>query len=162
MKESPGYNPSLLSRSPAPRRRDIAWTVLVHSLQWCPFLSLVPSSPTTSPVSTTTRKAHPTNMNGLELDRRDDLPIPYQNSNESEKYAYRQASGPQTSQIPLASEPGPRKAVLRPSNYHLCLKHCTGRSRGACCCCSGCRRLAGCEERALESDFTHLLNRISS
>lgn len=49
-------------------------------------------------------------MNGPELDRRDDLPIPYQNLNESERYAYHQTSGPsgrQTSQIPLASEPCP-------------------------------------------------------
>lgn len=62
-------------------------------------------------------------MNGLELDRRNESPISYQQPDESEKYAYyRQPSGAQTSQIPMAPEPGPpsnRFSGLRPTTFIL-------------------------------------------
>ena len=49
-----------------------------------------------------------TNMNGLELDRRNDLPIAFSKPDEGEKYAfYPQSIGAQTSQIPISSQPKP-------------------------------------------------------
>ena len=160
LRSSQGYEPSWL---PASRRRRKASTGLVPSPQWCLFLLLVPCSLETSRVSTTVRKVHPTNMNGLELDRQDDLPIPYQNPNESEKYAYNQASDPQASQIPLASElcpPSRRFCGLRTTTFAFSTALAVVAVLAIVAAWSW--RLAGCEERALVCDFTHLLNRISA
>ena len=62
-------------------------------------------------------------MRGLELDRRNDSPIPLHKPDEREKYAYyRQSSGAQTSRapVPLESDPRSRRfCALRPTTLIL-------------------------------------------